>query len=71
MRRYWYETLKASTHEELTKFINEAAEQGWEPVQCWSDRSSNPLKVLGDTQYGTEHFCLMRISVEAAAGAKR
>jgi hypothetical protein len=66
MRTYWYDILKATTHELLAQAINEAAEQGWEPTQCWSDKSGNPM--MG--QYATDHFCLVRMPVNAPEGAR-
>ncbi len=55
---YFYDTLKASDHEELTRFINHAAAQGWEPVQCWSDKNAFHPSMAVD------HFCLMRRPVD-------
>lgn len=60
---HWYDILKASSHEALTEAINTAAAQGWEPVQCWSAG-----KTVGGNSLiaSTDHFCLVRIPVEAA-----
>lgn len=68
-RTYWYDTIKASNHEELREFINTAAEQGWEPIECWSDRrvgSGGGDGSLLATISPTDHFCLLRMPVEAA-----
>lgn len=61
MRRYWYDTIKASNHEELREFINTAAEQGWEPVECWSAVMIGTLQV--HMPNATDHFCLLRMPV--------
>lgn len=58
---YFYDTIRASDHEELARFVNHAATQGWEPIQCWSDRASFNIAVGVN---GTDHFCLMRRPVD-------
>jgi predicted nucleotide-binding protein len=60
-RAYWYDIFKESSHEKLAQSINKAAEQGWEPVQCWSDTmAGHGSSIMG----AVDHFCLVRLPVE-------
>lgn len=57
---HWYDVIKASNHDALRDAINTAAAQGWEPVQCWSDRQAGHANSI---QSATDHFCLLRMPV--------
>lgn len=52
---YWYDIIKAASHDDLRVAINEAAAQGWEPIECYA-----ALGTFGAGPRNIDHFCLLR-----------